>query len=804
MKMSWSNLRFWTILCGALLLSPQAMAAITSEIEPNNTRSQATPVTSPASFLSSEIPAAGIQVGGALVPADVDWYAVGVQAGERLMISVSETGGGREHDPILDVFDPTGVLVASNDDDGPRRLPQIQITATASGDWTVRIRGFAEDPAEPDLHDEDFDYQLVLAVATDPPRFTESDPGAPLPGNNDTAETADQIPTATGVGATSSGVIVATGALTPGDVDVYSVDVTEGALLTVSVFEPQSGEFHDPVVRILDSDGNPVASSDDDGLGLLATVVSSATVGDRWSIVVEGFDFEQNGSGHIEDFGYELIVSTPGVGLRIDENLAPVVTIAPVPDVLPGVPGANLEATALDDGRPDPLSYQWCKVPRLTASIAPPGEVPPPGTGPGSVEFANPHALNTAAYFDIAGDYELSLRVDDGERVTVTTAPVTVAPVSPGLPPEPGAMLNRRGEPFLFDRNASEAYYATVDPLGERTTLEDWAALNGIDLEALEGVRKAALGPDLEGCCAVIPYFNAEDLGFGRRLMAARTGNNVALLTTNHYSVADAMVGKDRINAVAMEFSPGPLGGEPFVKFFVYVHDPTTGRDERVPYIDLDGTGIKGVPGVCASCHGGRPLGPNSNGVYADQGDFKASPMPLVVSDMEFSCEPGFERTDLEPIIKQVNSLLLPAIRNGEAGSLIEGLYGGAGLPRATQRADFVPADWLSQAEFYLDVLAPSCRGCHLNVEDELLSFSGFVDQIPDTRERVFGDHSMPHALLPYRRFWLSTQPHRPAVLAAKLDEFENVPEPSISALLAFGVLGLSGLAARKGKQGLS
>jgi hypothetical protein len=802
MNMGWSNLRFWTLLCGVVLLTTRTEAAITSEIEPNDTRAQATAITSPASFLSAEIPAAGIQVGGALVPSDVDWYAVGVQAGERLMVSVSEADGGRHHDALLDVFDPTGALVASNDDGGPRRLPQIQVVATASGDWTVRVRGFAEEAAAPDLHEEEFDYRLVLAVATDPPRFAESDPGAPLPGNNDTTATADPIPTASGVGATSSGVVVASGALTPGDVDVYSVDVTAGELLVVSVFEPGSGEFHDPVVRILDSDGNPVASSDDDGLGLLSAAVSGVTVDDRWSIVVEGFDFEQDGSEHIEDFDYELVVSSPGIGLRIDENLAPVVTIAAVPVVLPGAAGANLEATVVDDGQPGPLAYRWCKVPRMTASVAPPGEVPPPGTGPGSVVFANPDSPHTEAFFDIAGNYELSLRVDDGQRVTVETTPVTVAPLAAGLPPAHGPMLTGRGEATLFDRDASEAYYATIDPLGLRTTLEDWATLNGIDFASLSGVRKAALGPDLEGCCAVIPYFNSEDLGFGRRLVMARNGDQLALVTTNHHNIADAMDGVRRINAVTMEISPRPSGGEPFSKFFVYVHDPTTGRDERVPYIDLDGTGIKGVPGVCASCHGGKPMGPNSNGVYADDGDFKASAMPLVVADMEFACEQGFERADLEPIIKQVNRLLHSTSSEGEGGRLIEALYGGPGLPRATQLDDYVPDDWAGHPEFYLDVLAPSCRSCHLNIEDELLSFAGFVEQISDIREEVFDHRSMPHALLPYRRFWLSTRPHRPAVLAAKLTEIEYAPEPSIGSMLIFGVLGVAGLATRKRTSG--
>jgi hypothetical protein len=764
-----------------LSLAPLAGATLTSEIEPNDQPADATPISAPGSFLSDELESAAVEVRGALMPGDVDRFRFGLHAGELLLVSVVESGAGESNDPILTLSDPNGTPLVRDDDGGPRFLSQLIVRAESSGDFSLAVTGFADEVFETDYHEQDFEYRLVIAVASDLPRLVESDPGAPLPGTNNTPATADRIPTGA-VPEDASGAVVVRGRLEPGDVDHFDVPVAEGALLSVAVLEPESGEFHDPVLRLLDSSGREVADSDDDGRGFLSTVIKGVGPPDTWTISVLGFgDDFYDGSGHREDFTYELVISAPGLGGAVEQNRAPQVSIAPMPDVLPGSGGlAQLDATVTDDGPEENLSFRWCKVPSQTGEFTPPNDVTPPGTGPGPVVFADPFAADTEAVFDVAGDYHLTLSVDDGERRTAESVEVRVPPVAPDLPPpDPNKFLAAGvGQPTLKDRGAVDAYYAAVDPQNERTTLEDWAALNGLDLAALEGVEKSLLGPSLEGCCTVVPYFQASDLGYGRRMVMAINGPRVAFYVDNHINVSNARRDVEALNTVAMEYSPAPDGGPAFTKFFVFAENPFTGKRERVKYADLDGRGFKGIPAVCTACHGGTVphLHQIVNGVYPAQGNVGATFLPFDLSAMEFDCEPGFQRADLEAGFRELNQGVLRANPTPETLELVHGWYGGPSLPSPTQNVDFVPAPWLPESELYLRVIRPSCRSCHVAKHTKLLRFDRFPEQAGEIRQEIFEKHMQPQAVITYNRFWLSTNPHQPALLAEALDRLEPPP----------------------------
>ena len=98
-------------------------------------------------------------------------------------------------------------------------------------------------------------------------------------------------------------------------------------------------------------------------------------------------------------------------------NQAPTVSVAAVPPVtLPA--GAVLDGTVTDDGLPGPaLTTTWTD------------------SGPGTVTFGDPNAVDTTASFSLAGTYTLRLTAHDGDlsdfaelTVTVNPAPANQAP----------------------------------------------------------------------------------------------------------------------------------------------------------------------------------------------------------------------------------------------------------------------------------------------------------------------------------------------------------------------------------------
>ena len=57
--------------------------------------------------------------------------------------------------------------------------------------------------------------------------------------------------------------------------------------------------------------------------------------------------------------------------------------------------------------------------------------------------------------------------------------------------------------------------------------------------------------------------------------------------------------------ANGIEFSPGPNGGVGFAKFYNF--NGATG--ERQLEVSIDGRGVKAMPSICVSCHGGPSSG---------------------------------------------------------------------------------------------------------------------------------------------------------------------------------------------------
>lgn len=199
------------------------------------------------------------------------------------------------------------------------------------------------------------------------------------------------------------------------------------------------------------------------------------------------------------------------------------------------------------------------------------------------------------------------------EHAAATGTSATIANAGNGLPtaaalPVETLLAGIAGREAAL---TAEVYYRTVDPMGTRTTLNDWLEQAGFASDAAGTLVPEATAGTGEFAHAI--YLNNYDLGFGRR-MHSRVDElgNVFSFVRNYATLESAIRGLDSFVTVVMEYSP-LLGhadaGPKFVKFFTYVDDGS-GDERRVASFDFDGRGERYTPGNCTVCHGGaRPPG---------------------------------------------------------------------------------------------------------------------------------------------------------------------------------------------------
>jgi hypothetical protein len=435
---------------------------------------------------------------------------------------------------------------------------------------------------------------------------------------------------------------------------------------------------------------------------------------------------------------------------------------------------AKLQLTAKVSGTGTP-SFEWFQQGGLLSGV---GEVFfTPATSPG-----------TLASFNTAGQYLIkvnaSLPAGTAQhivRVTVKLNPngvfdpnLSIAPLlantdpftHPTAPPQTPPLLNSLPI-FLFwdefnncpisnancagpkvpnynltDSATAAAYYKAIDPAGKKQFFGDWLAQNGINLTDPTTYHLAA-------------YFNAIDLGFGRRMISSKDGT--AWVVTNHRTVDDAVNDVNPIAAVAMEFKPdsttGACTGYPtavctFTKFYIFDRqnlkvNPGTGKLDapRVTGANLDGGGVKFLPGLCITCHAGlNPPNVTAGQPYPNPGgNVFGHFLPFDLNAFEYSSNPQFTREAQQGVFRQfnqyvlnieTNSPLLPfpfgGLGSGALIELIEGWYGqGFSQPAlvaltGNQNSDFIPPEWGGpapatnpSAQFYSRVIAHSCRNCH-------------------------------------------------------------------------------------------
>lgn len=253
-------------------------------------------------------------------------------------------------------------------------------------------------------------------------------------------------------------------------------------------------------------------------------------------------------------------------------------------------------------------------------------------------------------------------------------------------------------------------------------------------------------------------------------------------------AIDNAVAGKNLVACVAMDFtvSRGINNDQPFTRFYVF--GPS---GELLTSVNLDGLGEKFVPGTCVVCHGGNKYAGRFPADGTGRANIEGHFLPFDEQSFKFRSEGSFSQRAQEGIIFELNQNVREGTNATQAEvELIEGWY-----PNnvRSQNQNFVPASITTQVnrDFYQQVIAKSCRSCHIVQRDEdsikdlnfatqgiNLNKAGRVapadlaELICGEREalssqEVPGDllraYAMPNSLVTFNRFWRSDQPDKVA-----------------------------------------
>ncbi len=228
----------------------------------------------------------GQSVSGAVEqPGDKDWYQIQLRAGQGYRFTLNATGEGEAAlDPLLRLLDANGAEIGMNDD-GPETLnSRLDVTPTANGVYYLEARGFAEEAVGA--------YTLSAAEYTQP---TDSIPA--------TAQTSARL----ALGAPVTGQVDF-----DGDTDWYAVQLRANQLYRFTLQSAASGGIPDPVLRLVNAEGEEIASNDDDGESLnskLETMVPTAG-----TYYLEARNLAESGTGGYTLAGQRYTLPPDAVG----------------------------------------------------------------------------------------------------------------------------------------------------------------------------------------------------------------------------------------------------------------------------------------------------------------------------------------------------------------------------------------------------------------------------------------------------------------------------------------------------------
>lgn len=182
---------------------------------------------------------------------DTDWFAVYLNAGQRYQITLN---GVTLADPLLTLYDVSGVSVASNDNNGTSANSLVAFTPTASGTYYIGAAAAAAGGTG----------TYTVGVAT------EDD----YAGNTSTTGTVS-------VGGSASGRVDATG-----DSDWFAVTLTAGQRYQFSL---NGVSLSDPFLTLYSSSGMRLAYDDDGGGNLNSLLTYSPSASGTYYLGASGY-----------------------------------------------------------------------------------------------------------------------------------------------------------------------------------------------------------------------------------------------------------------------------------------------------------------------------------------------------------------------------------------------------------------------------------------------------------------------------------------------------------------------------------
>ena len=186
----------------------------------------------------------------------------------------------------------------------------------------------------------------------------------------------------------------------------YTIPVANGSYVVTLYFAEMYHNAPGQRVFSVTLEGQPVIKD----LDIWATVGKFAALQRTFGVTVNDGALEIVGTASVDNAQLAAIQVKPAT-----VNQAP--TVYAGPDQAITLPNAaTLTGSAVDDGLPNPpgtLTYTWSKA-----------------SGPGTVNFANPHAASTTASFSAAGSYTLQLLASDGALSGSDTVAITASTFS--------------------------------------------------------------------------------------------------------------------------------------------------------------------------------------------------------------------------------------------------------------------------------------------------------------------------------------------------------------------------------------
>ncbi|MEZ5959642.1 MAG: PPC domain-containing protein [Hyphomonadaceae bacterium] len=177
-------------------------------------------------------------VDGEFSPAgDVDWYRLEVRTGRRYNLALAgiENAEGQAVDPMLSIYDAEGNQLAFNDDANGTLNSALRYAPSQNGVVFVEARAFSSEATGA--------YRLGVSSEDVPPDDAANDSSTRARAN---------------AGRTTNGNIEY-----EGDVDWYRFSARTGNSYRVTLAGAGDNPLGDPVLRVLDRDGNELAVNDD-------------------------------------------------------------------------------------------------------------------------------------------------------------------------------------------------------------------------------------------------------------------------------------------------------------------------------------------------------------------------------------------------------------------------------------------------------------------------------------------------------------------------------------------------------------